>query len=353
MILIQFIVGIGVMILIHEFGHFLAARQVKIEVEEFGLGFPPRIVKLFTFKGTTFSLNWIPLGGFVRLKGENNPEIGGGFAAANPWARLFVLLAGPAANLLAGAILLSIIFARIGTPDESQVIIVEVSAGSPAEMAGLQPEDLIQSVNGIRIDSMSTLVSEIQSNLDKSVELDLIRGEQEISITAIPSSLRSPEEGALGIRMGNPTIQLTIFEAASAGGFAVIQYIDTILSLPGRIISGTIAPEQTRLVGFKGMYDMLEDMNARDAEAPPEFSGINTLSFFASITVSLGLFNLFPIPALDGGRVLFIIPEIFLRRRVPHNLENAVHLVGFAFLLLLMLYINLQDFINPLTIPPN
>jgi regulator of sigma E protease len=200
---------------------------------------------------------------------------------------------------------------------------------------------------------MSALISEIQSNLDKSVDLDLTRGEQEITISAIPSSLRSSEEGALGIRMGNPTVPLTVVEATSAGGFAVLQFIDMILSIPGRMVSGTVAPEQTRLVGFKGMFDILEDMNARDAQAPNEFAGINTLSFFASITVSLGLFNLFPIPALDGGRILFILSEIIFRRRVPHNLENTVHLVGFAFLLLLMLYINLQDFINPLTIPPN
>lgn len=352
-LLFQFIVGITVMILIHEMGHYLAARLVNIEVEEFGIGFPPRAAELFTYKGTKFTLNWIPLGGFIRPKGENDPEIEGGLAAAKPWARIFVLLAGPSANLLTAVILFAIIFSRIGAPDESQVIIREVTSDSPAEMAGLQPDDLIQSVNGVPIDNMSVLISEIQSNLDNSVEIDVLRSAQVITISAIPSSLRSPEEGALGIRMGNPTIQLNAFESISAGSIAVYRYVNIILSLPGRMISGTVDTEQTRFVGYVGMFNILEDMNARDAEAPPEIAGINTLSFFASITVSLGLFNLLPIPALDGGRILFVLPEIIFRRRVPANLENTVHLVGFAFLLMLLIYINLQDILNPFTIPPN
>src|SRR5512147_624259 len=100
--LLQFIFGIGIVIILHEMGHFLVARAFHVEVEEFGIGFPPRLVKLFDLGGTEFTLNWIPLGGFVRPKGENDPSVPGGLAASSPWTRLGVLFAGPTMNLLLG-----------------------------------------------------------------------------------------------------------------------------------------------------------------------------------------------------------------------------------------------------------
>ncbi|MCH7662529.1 MAG: site-2 protease family protein [Chloroflexi bacterium] len=211
--------------------------------------------------------------------------------------------------------------------------------------------DIITVVNQADISSMEILASTIQSNLDETIDMRIMRGEEELFISAVPSSSRPIDKGALGIIMGNPTKQLNIAEATFAGGFAVYRSIEIILSLPGQMLSGTARPEEVRIVGYKGMFDMLTNMNQRDAIAPDEFAGVNTLSFFASITVSLGLLNLMPIPALDGGRILFVLPEILFRRRVPPNFENAVHLFGFAFLLLLLVYVNLQDFINPFSMP--
>jgi regulator of sigma E protease len=123
-----------------------------------------------------------------------------------------------------------------------------------------------------------------------------------------------------------------------------------ILTLPGRLIQGTVAPEQARLVGYKGMYDIYQDFREADAVAAVEeepSAGLNTMYFFASISISLGLLNLFPIPALDGGRILFALPEILFRKRIPQNAENIINLVSFAMLILLMIYINVQDFVNP------
>src|SRR4030043_1422295 len=104
-LIVEFIFALGALIFIHEFGHFIACKLLKIEVEEFGFGYPPRALKLFTLGGTKFTLNWIPFGGFVRPKGENDPSIAGGMAAASPWKRIAVLLAGPTMNLLTAVIL--------------------------------------------------------------------------------------------------------------------------------------------------------------------------------------------------------------------------------------------------------
>src|SRR4030095_761352 len=134
--LILFVHAFAGMVIIHEFGHFIAARLCGIEVEEFGIGLPtPRALTLFTWQGTRFTLNWLPWGGFVRPKGENDPNIPGGLASASPWKRLFVLFAGPLMNLLAAVVIYSIIFNRVGVPDTSKVLIASVTPESPAAAA--------------------------------------------------------------------------------------------------------------------------------------------------------------------------------------------------------------------------
>src|SRR5512142_1550751 len=140
---IVFILTFGGVVLIHEFGHFIAARLSGIEVEEFGIGLPtPGALTLFTWKGTRFTLNWLPFGGFVRPKGENDPNVPGGLAAASPWKRLAVLFAGPAMNLLAAVVIYSIIFSRVGVPDTSRVLVASVSPDGPAAQAGFQADDI-------------------------------------------------------------------------------------------------------------------------------------------------------------------------------------------------------------------
>ena len=155
--LVQFVLGIAALILLHELGHFIAARLLNVEVEEFGIGFPPRIVKLFEYKGTAYSLNWLPLGGFVRPKGENDPDVQGGLAAASPWVRLGVLFAGPAMNLLIGVILGIILFYSLGDPVQDKVKINYIDPRTPAAEAGLQAGDLFIAVNGQEIDSTTKL----------------------------------------------------------------------------------------------------------------------------------------------------------------------------------------------------
>jgi regulator of sigma E protease len=151
--------------------------------------------------------------------------------------------------------------------------------------------------------------------------------------------------------MGHPRIDVGIFEALIVGGQAISEQAGALVQLPLRLISGEASPEEGRLVGYRGMYDIYSEVREADASDSTLPAGINTMAFFASISVSLGILNLLPVPALDGGRILFTLPELIFRRRIPAAYENAVNLVGLALLLLLIVYINVQDFVNPVVLP--
>ena len=333
--LLQFIFGLAVLIVLHEFGHFIACRIFKVEVEEFGIGFPPRLVKLFDAGGTEFTLNAIPLGGFVRPKGENDPDVPGGLAAANPWARLVVLAAGPLMNLLAGIILAVILAYSMGEPVLDKVLIQAVALNSPAAAAGLQPGDMILKVNDTPIDSIDGLIKVVGQNLGQPVQLFIQRAGQTQTVALTPRASPPPKEGAIGIVLSNPTRPTTLGKAVWYGAYAAYQNGRGILLLPLRMVQGQASAQETRLVGYKGLFDVYQQIQS-------------PLLFFMAISISLGIINLFPIPALDGGRILLTLPEIVLRRRIPPQYENMIHLVGFALLLILIIYINVQDFINPI-----
>src|SRR4030095_2715799 len=166
-----FILAFGGMVLIHEFGHFIAARLCKIEVEEFGIGLPtPGAITLFTWQGTRFTFNWLPFGGFVRPTGENEPNVPGGLSAASPWKRLVVLFAGPLMNLLMAVLIYSIIFTRVGVPDANRVLVSSVRENSPAAQAGFKYGDIFISGNGQPIRNYDELRVIVDANQDKPVD---------------------------------------------------------------------------------------------------------------------------------------------------------------------------------------
>jgi len=360
--LLSALIFVGVfaaVVLIHEFGHFVAARLLKVDVDEFGIGLPPRALTLFRWKGTDFTLNWLPLGGFVRPKGENDPTVEGGLAASSPWVRLGVLFAGPVMNLLAGVLVNSMLFAQVGVPDMTRVMLYDVSPDSPAAQAGLQADDMILTIDGVQITGDEQFRSAIQSHLNQPMQITVQRGNETLNITATPLSSRTADEGALGILPGPPMVPPKSFiQTIPYGATYTYSQIRQIISLPAMMIRGNLSPDEGRFIGLKGIYDLFGQAVSRDVEtreqattAPPETAPIEpsnfTLQIIASLTLTLGIFNLLPFPALDGGRIIFVLPELVLRRRVPPEFENLVHAVGFALLLLLMFYINAMDFINP------
>ncbi len=357
--ILGFILAFGFLVFIHEFGHYIMAKIGKIQVDEFGFGFPPRILRLFTFHETEFTLNWIPFGAFVRPKGENDPSVIGGLAAADPWVRLAVLAAGPAMNLLAGVLLFSLVFTQLGmVPDLSKVLIVDVNQSSPAFSAGIKANDIITQVNGQPVNSTTQLSSLVRQNLGKDITITVLRDGKTVETHATPRSNPPQGQGALGITMSNPITKIKYWPQAIP--YAAQMTADQgrqLISLPVMLLRGQVSPQEGRLVGPKGIYDIYSAARQRDqqdataAKQPEPPLGINTLSFLATISIALGFTNLLPIPALDGGRILFVLPEILLRRRVPAQYENMIHLIGFAALIILMIYITTQDIINPITIP--
>jgi regulator of sigma E protease len=336
--LLTFIIGIILLIILHEFGHFVAARLLKVEVAEFGLGLPPRIMRLFRFWDTDFTLNAIPLGGFVLPKGENDPNVPGGIAASSPWTRFMVYLAGPAMNLMIGALLAVIVYYNLGKPISNKVLVDQVEPGSPAELAGLKSGDLILKLNETPIDSQEKLISSTNAFLGQPVTLVYQRDGEIKTITLTPRASPPSGQGPMGVRLTNPRAPISLGEAFTSGFSATFTNISEILKLPVRMIEGQASPQEGRLVGYRGMFEIYRSV-------------FNPLWFFMAISISLGVFNLLPIPALDGGRIVMLMPEILFHRRVPPRYEYIINAVSYALLLLLLLYVNVQDFINPIQIP--
>ncbi len=470
---VLFVAVFGGMVFVHEFGHFIVARLFKIPVDEFGFGFPPRVLRLWRSKGslviggqivqiptnfdlpferqnglheqanatadtvgdrlvlrsislaraekmlrpshsafepvdgwkfkaeylpsdqqpespkpvsvtsrgaielngvltdidtgTEFTVNALPLGGFVRPRGENDPDVPDGLAAANPWKRLGVLFAGPLMNLLTAVVVSSIIIAQMGIPVPGKLLIRDVTSGSPAEQAGLQVNDIVRSINGTPVSETSAMIALIRQNLDKPIKLLIERNGQMLTITPTPLSSRSAQEGALGVLLGYPTRPATFSETILGGVSSTGLYAAALIYLPIGLIQGAINPSDARLSGLKGIYDMLNmavqrDVQTREQPASPPSSSSGgsepavpqqptnyVLEMIAMLSITLGVFNLFPIPALDGGRILFTLPEILFRRRIPARFENAVNSVAFLVLIGLMVVVNVMDFVNPIS----
>lgn len=334
-------------IFVHELGHFIAARLFDIRVEEFGIGFPPRAVTLFERKGTIYSLNWIPLGGFVRPAGEDDPNVPDGLAAAPKLARFVTLAAGAGANFLLAFFVFWIAF-MIGP---SAVAVDEVQIGSPAMEAGLQSGDLILEVNGELVESSGVLVSAVTEYAGKSIELLVQRGDELMTLTVVPrrpGEYDAQSEGPIGISLGfgrSDRLTRGPIEAISSSVRSIGEIIYLTVRAPIMLLEGEITAEQARPVGPVGISQIAGQTAQYTATTGDWFQLLRITAF---ISVALGFTNLLPIPALDGGRILFVLIEAVRGRRIEPEREGLVHLVGMLFLLGLMFLLIIQDISNPI-----
>lgn len=344
---LAFFVILGPLILVHEIGHFLAARLVGVQIEEFGIGYPPRLLTLFEHGGTQYTLNAIPLGGFVRPKGEDDPLVEGGLGAASKRSRLLVLSAGAAANILAGYILLVVTF-MLGAPEAvGGARILAVAPDGPAESAGLQVGDIILDADDIYIERSNVLTDHIYGHTGVPITLTVLRGEETLTITLTPRESWPPDQGPTGIQIEGVTEirRHAFFPALGQAAREIGELGVAFARLPGEIIRRQIDARWLRPLSVVGMSQLggqaIDQSIDRNAAWP-------ILSLTASISLALAFTNLLPIPAMDGGRILFVLIEALRGRRVDPTREMVVHLVGFVLLLTAGLVLIYLDIVNPL-----
>jgi regulator of sigma E protease len=352
--IVQFVLVFGVLLLVHETGHFIMCRIAKVPVEEYGIGLPPRLLTLFRWQGTAFTLNALPFGAFVRPLGEVDRKIEGGLANASPLKKLGVYFGGPVMNVLLGLILLVIMFFQMGVPVENKVMVVAVAPESPALLSGIQPGDIIVSINGTDVDSMTIMQTLIKEQVGKEVDITLQRDDLEMVITTVPRVNPPQGQGALGVTMSNPYEQITLWEAFPTAITTAYDQMREFILLPGRLLSGAVSKDESRVVGIVGIYDMYTaagEMDADTSSGSSQGTPIFRLYLIASISIAIGLTNLLPIPALDGGRILLTLPEWIFRKRVPQKVESYLISISFMALILLMIFITYNDIANPVILP--
>ena len=353
-LIVQFVLVLGLLIFFHELGHFLASKLLGIGIEEFGFGYPPKMLKLFTWKGTDFTLNWIPFGGFVRPKGEHDDGVEGGMADAPPWKRLIILISGPLMNFLIGILVFIVMYVSLGVPSSNEVLITAVVDNSPAQVAQIKAGDILLAINDNELVGIEDAQEKISANAGKETELTLLRGEERFSVSLTPRLNPPAGEGAIGIGLSNPLKPMPFFQAIGYSFETFWMQASQTIMLPINLIKGAVAPEEARIVGFKGIFDIYNQADQMDAEtslATATPLPVFRLSVIAAISIALGITNLLPIPALDGGQILFLIPEFLFKKRISQKVLNAVNSVFFFLLILLMVYITIQDFVNPIITP--
>jgi len=359
-----FLLVLSGLVFIHELGHFLAAKRFGIHVEEFGIGFPPRVLgvvrdaegRLRWFFGqnapkpaelggprTIYSLNALPLGGFVRPKGEDDPFAPGGLASAPKRARISVLAAGPAFNLIF-AYLIFVFGFRLGWPDGG-VYVASIADDSPAQRAGLQVNDIVLRANDNEIGAPEDLSRVTYGNLGKPVQLLLERDGQSLTLSLIPRTEWPQDQGPMGISMGRAVVQYGWLQSVSRAAQVIGAQFQALIHLPALIIQRQLPPEAARLCGPVCLNDVTREAVTASQEVNALYP---LLQLIGLVSVALAVTNLLPLPALDGGRIVFVLIEAIRGRRLDPAREGMVHLVGLVMLLALMIVITYQDIVNPI-----
>jgi regulator of sigma E protease len=253
-----------------------------------------------------------------------------------------------------GMIIIAVLFARTGAPDFRKVQVIDIAQNSPASSANIKIGDVIDQVNDTRINGINMLSKTITPNLGKQVTLLVIRNEEKFSVEITPRTVWPSNEGPLGITISNPVVKMGFIGAIPLAFTTTIDQGVQLLMLPVKLISGQIAPSQARMVSVKGIYDIfaqVQTIDKQEAAVDPSTANLNTFWFFAVISIALGFTNLLPIPALDGGRILFILPELLFRKKVRPELEGRIHMVGYVVLMALMVVMVVNDIVNPIVLP--
>ncbi|MBN1189847.1 MAG: RIP metalloprotease RseP [Dehalococcoidales bacterium] len=344
--IIAFVVILVVLVIAHELGHFLTAKARGVGVIEFGLGFPPRIWGIK--KGETlYSINALPLGGFVKLAGEEDPKVNRSLAGKGYGTRILVLSAGSLMNILLPIVLFSIAFMLPHNIYTAPVTIEDVAPGSPAAYAGIEAGDTIISINGNQINNSTDVRRWIQLNLGKEITMTLKRADSSEHIAIVTPRWNPPSgQGSVGILMAaltEPPVVTSISEPIwKAVPMGVTECWQTLVLFKNEIIHWIIGATTPQVTGPVGMAQLTGEV------VQAGFSPL--LEFAAFISINLGIVNLLPLPALDGGRIIFVLLEMVRGgRRVSPRTEGLIHAIGFMLLIGLMVLVTFGDIANIVT----
>jgi regulator of sigma E protease len=413
LIIVSLLIALSILVFVHELGHYLVAKRFGVVVEEFGFGYPPRLLAFWHTKGkvvidgqeiiiprdfrlpeeldtgslvtyetstdskgrgiltriekvepgvelgragrvemldpgTLFSLNAIPFGGFAKMLGEEDPSSPGSLASKGKLPRILVLAAGGGMNLLAAAVFFALAFA-VGAPavaDPENAMISMVAPGSPAEEAGLQAGDVIVRAGDTEILNITTLQQYTNEHLGEPVMLAVERDGEVLQMQVVPRVEPPPEEGPMGIGLSPRTTikRYSWYEALWMGARQTVTLTGFIFTVPVQLIQGLIPAEMARPVGPVGVGQLVGDAVQYSIDTGWWFP---VMQLMGSLSVALAVTNLLPLPALDGGRILFVFVEAIRGKRVDPSKEGLVHLIGMILLVALMLFITWQDVINP------
>ncbi len=382
--LLLFILVLSLLVFVHEFGHFLAARKTGMKVHEFAIGFPPMAIgvyrdpatKKFVFvrgksarallkagggeeteegqyPATLYSLNWLPLGGFCKIKGENGEQAlaTDSFGYQKTWKKVVVLVAGVTMNFLLAALVLGIGF-LIGLPTDisgglpdgvklveaPQVFIQQVESGSAAEEAGVKFGDKIFKIDGVVLQNSAELVKIIGETPLQSHTLTLLREGQELEVTLQSRVQSADEKPRLGVVLADLAIvKYPWYSAFIQGLLAAFSglvgiFVSFFLLIKGFIFGNGLAFEVSGPVGIAGLIGDSARLGFH-----------YLLSITAMISLSLAAINILPIPALDGGRLLFVLIEKVIGRPVSKKYEQMAHTIGFVLLMALIIVVTFRD----------
>lgn len=380
--IITFIVVLSVLVFVHELGHFAAARRFGVKAEEFGFGFPPRIWGIYRSrlaatngdyannkkgKGkwkqvwggrevkdspkTIYSINWIPLGGFVKIKGENGEgeNESDSFASRPIWQRAVMLSAGVTMNIALAAAIITIGL-MIGMPQaldgigpgakitDKKIQVVQILPDSPAVRAGIQLGDAIADINGQSFATAEKLQLFVGEHAGEELNYKISRERQEIALKITPEIIAETGKGGIGVAIVETGIvkyplYLALWEGIKTTFFLVWAIIVAFFELlKGLLLGRGVSAELAGPVGIAALTGQAARMGI-----------VYIMQFAAMLSINLAIINFFPFPALDGGRVLFLVIEKIKGSPVRRELEAAIHNTGFALLMLLILLVTFRD----------
>jgi regulator of sigma E protease len=350
---IIFVLLLSALVFVHEFGHFIVAVKTGMRVEEFGFGFPPKAWGIKRGK-TVYSINWIPLGGFVRIKGESGEHAHDkdSFGGRPLWARMLVVLAGVTMNVVFAWALLTVGY-LVGLPSiietrapqsivtEAKLNVYDVVAGSPAELAGIKQGDAIITVDGQPMTSIEAMIAYTSAREGQTLHLQLERAKKSLSIDAVPVQMSEAGHAGLGLKLFETGfVSYPWYLAPWEGAKATASFLSQIVvALYGffrdLVVTRTVSQDMSGPVGIAVLTGEVAALGGR-----------YLLQFAALLSLNLAVVNVLPLPALDGGRFVFVLAEMLRRRPVNAKFEAITHSVGFAALMLVVVLVTYRDLVK-------